>query len=106
MATTAPLGTKKNKEREDSLILSIIFHAFLLLLLLLVIYTNANKEDPNPPQFQGIQVMLGNPSLQEKQSQSAPASAAAAQPSKAKSCLLYTSPSPRDQRGSRMPSSA
>ena len=24
----------------------------------------------------------------------------------AKSCLLYTSPSPRDQRGSRMPSSA
>ena len=26
--------------------------------------------------------------------------------SKAKVCLLYTSPSPRDQRGSRMPSSA
>ena len=25
---------------------------------------------------------------------------------KAKTCLLYTSPSPRDQRGSRMPSSA
>ena len=25
---------------------------------------------------------------------------------KAKICLLYTSPSPRDQRGSRMPSSA
>ena len=25
---------------------------------------------------------------------------------KAKDCLLYTSPSPRDQRGSRMPSSA
>jgi len=25
---------------------------------------------------------------------------------KAPSCLLYTSPSPRDQRGSRMPSSA
>ena len=25
---------------------------------------------------------------------------------KAKACLLYTSPSPRDQRGSRMPSSA
>ena len=25
---------------------------------------------------------------------------------KSKSCLLYTSPSPRDQRGSRMPSSA
>ena len=25
---------------------------------------------------------------------------------KNKSCLLYTSPSPRDQRGSRMPSSA
>ena len=24
----------------------------------------------------------------------------------ARSCLLYTSPSPRDQRGSRMPSSA
>ena len=24
----------------------------------------------------------------------------------AQSCLLYTSPSPRDQRGSRMPSSA
>ena len=24
----------------------------------------------------------------------------------AKTCLLYTSPSPRDQRGSRMPSSA
>ena len=24
----------------------------------------------------------------------------------AESCLLYTSPSPRDQRGSRMPSSA
>ena len=27
-------------------------------------------------------------------------------PPRAKSCLLYTSPSPRDQRGSRMPSSA
>ena len=26
--------------------------------------------------------------------------------SKAENCLLYTSPSPRDQRGSRMPSSA
>ena len=26
--------------------------------------------------------------------------------SRARSCLLYTSPSPRDQRGSRMPSSA
>ena len=25
---------------------------------------------------------------------------------KSKGCLLYTSPSPRDQRGSRMPSSA
>ena len=25
---------------------------------------------------------------------------------KKKNCLLYTSPSPRDQRGSRMPSSA
>ena len=25
---------------------------------------------------------------------------------KGKTCLLYTSPSPRDQRGSRMPSSA
>ena len=29
-----------------------------------------------------------------------------AQIKKAYSCLLYTSPSPRDQRGSRMPSSA
>ena len=29
-----------------------------------------------------------------------------ASPLKAISCLLYTSPSPRDQRGSRMPSSA
>ena len=27
-------------------------------------------------------------------------------PQKDKACLLYTSPSPRDQRGSRMPSSA
>ena len=27
-------------------------------------------------------------------------------PGHAESCLLYTSPSPRDQRGSRMPSSA
>ena len=27
-------------------------------------------------------------------------------PKKKKNCLLYTSPSPRDQRGSRMPSSA
>ena len=27
-------------------------------------------------------------------------------PEYSKSCLLYTSPSPRDQRGSRMPSSA
>ena len=31
---------------------------------------------------------------------------AASQKGKAKRCLLYTSPSPRDQRGSRMPSSA
>ena len=29
-----------------------------------------------------------------------------ANPSDVKTCLLYTSPSPRDQRGSRMPSSA
>ena len=28
------------------------------------------------------------------------------QSSQKKNCLLYTSPSPRDQRGSRMPSSA
>ena len=28
------------------------------------------------------------------------------QQTKLRSCLLYTSPSPRDQRGSRMPSSA
>ena len=28
------------------------------------------------------------------------------QPTSYKDCLLYTSPSPRDQRGSRMPSSA
>ena len=27
-------------------------------------------------------------------------------PNQVKTCLLYTSPSPRDQRGSRMPSSA
>ena len=27
-------------------------------------------------------------------------------PDELRSCLLYTSPSPRDQRGSRMPSSA
>ena len=27
-------------------------------------------------------------------------------PAKPETCLLYTSPSPRDQRGSRMPSSA
>ena len=27
-------------------------------------------------------------------------------PVQAEDCLLYTSPSPRDQRGSRMPSSA
>ena len=32
--------------------------------------------------------------------------AAAGKSGKAKPCLLYTSPSPRDQRGSRMPSSA
>ena len=30
----------------------------------------------------------------------------AAQPQSLLACLLYTSPSPRDQRGSRMPSSA
>ena len=30
----------------------------------------------------------------------------ATQPDLAHTCLLYTSPSPRDQRGSRMPSSA
>ena len=29
-----------------------------------------------------------------------------AEPTEAWNCLLYTSPSPRDQRGSRMPSSA
>ena len=29
-----------------------------------------------------------------------------AKPTKSTTCLLYTSPSPRDQRGSRMPSSA
>ena len=34
------------------------------------------------------------------------AAAAAAQAQLAGACLLYTSPSPRDQRGSRMPSSA
>ena len=34
------------------------------------------------------------------------AAAAAAERELAERCLLYTSPSPRDQRGSRMPSSA
>ena len=33
-------------------------------------------------------------------------SASAGRPNPATACLLYTSPSPRDQRGSRMPSSA
>ena len=32
--------------------------------------------------------------------------ALAIDPNHTKACLLYTSPSPRDQRGSRMPSSA
>ena len=32
--------------------------------------------------------------------------AASSAPGPVKACLLYTSPSPRDQRGSRMPSSA
>ena len=36
----------------------------------------------------------------------APAAAAAAPRGSGSGCLLYTSPSPRDQRGSRMPSSA
>ena len=35
-----------------------------------------------------------------------PARASGARPGGARRCLLYTSPSPRDQRGSRMPSSA
>ena len=30
----------------------------------------------------------------------------ASKPTRINTCLLYTSPSPRDQRGSRMPSSA
>ena len=41
--------------------------------------------------------------LAEVESQLDTAELASAQPSR---CLLYTSPSPRDQRGSRMPSSA
>ena len=35
-----------------------------------------------------------------------PGEAAALNKAFAQACLLYTSPSPRDQRGSRMPSSA
>ena len=36
----------------------------------------------------------------------APAATSSRQAAEARNCLLYTSPSPRDQRGSRMPSSA
>ena len=42
----------------------------------------------------------------EVKSTTANANASTTQESGAGSCLLYTSPSPRDQRGSRMPSSA
>ena len=43
-------------------------------------------KDVNPPYFANSKWQPGNPVYY--------------------SCLLYTSPSPRDQRGSRMPSSA
>ena len=38
--------------------------------------------------------------------QAVPSFAAEAKSANSQACLLYTSPSPRDQRGSRMPSSA
>ena len=44
----------------------------------------------------------GRPGTEEKKSSPSDESSS----DRSKSCLLYTSPSPRDQRGSRMPSSA
>ena len=47
----------------------------------------------DPERFVGLSMSLGNPLIRSVKQE-------------IKSCLLYTSPSPRDKRQSRMPSSA
>ena len=59
-----------------------------------------NRIGPGLGREEALLDLLGNPQ------RSCPVIHIAGTNGKGSTCLLYTSPSPRDQRGSRMPSSA
>lgn len=65
---------EEQRQKKDSLSISIVVHVLLLLLLLIPIIS-AVQAKPDPPQFQGIKVALGNVNAERKtQTKAAPAS--------------------------------
>ena len=66
--------------------------------------------DPEQLLLASVRMELGAPPVDASPTPEAAAALSAATPAPATTpaptCLLYTSPSPRDQRGARMPSSA
>jgi len=85
MASTIQIKKKRKKEKEDSLVLSILFHLFLLLLILIPLMGSVVDKKPKPPQFQGIQVMLGTPLAEVKTSAKSSSASAPAKPTPTKS---------------------
>ena len=65
-------------------------------------HTAATKGNSSSPSYKGQEGLLRIPAVQRTRWLARGAASAA----ESDPCLLYTSPSPRDQRGSRMPSSA
>ena len=89
--------------RDDAMLLGMGLRPYELMLQLM-----AKRDDP----FSGGRTYYGHPSLRRPgipvmpHQSSATGMQAIPATGMAQACLLYTSPSPRDQRGSRMPSSA
>ena len=71
-----PLNLDEQKQKRDSITMSVIIHALLLMLLLLPIVSAIQDKPPVPPKFQGIQVAFGSISA-EKRTENKPAPAPA-----------------------------
>lgn len=69
----------EQKQRRDSMSISLVLHLFLLLLLLIPIVQAFSKQ-PEPPQFQGIQVALGYKAAKERTKTNPAPSAAETKP--------------------------
>ena len=64
------------------------------------------KPEALTPRLDPSPTSVSTPTLEASATRLSPARTTPRRPAPVKICLLYTSPSPRDQRGSRMPSSA